>query len=161
MAVGTFIVKGNQPALKADVEQAFRPLPPSVVCSAQPDLRRSETIEKGHDRIDTGQIETTASMSQLLAPDWAGVKQVCRTTRERILGGKKTNETLHAIISYTAEQAGPAELLALSRAQRGIENELHYVRGVTCRRNQARAHVGHAPQVLAAFRKTAQGPRTE
>jgi hypothetical protein len=77
--------------------------------------------------------------------------QVCRITRERIVRGKKTSETVYAITSHTAEQAGPAELLALSRAHWGIENKLHYVRDVTCREDQARAHAGHAPQVLAAF----------
>jgi hypothetical protein len=43
----------------------------------------------------------------------------------------------------------------LSRAHRGIENRLHYVRDVSCREDQARANAGNAPQVLAAFRNTA------
>jgi predicted transposase YbfD/YdcC len=150
-----FTVKGNQPALKADIEQAFRPFSPSAVWSAPPDLGHAETIEKSHGRIETRQIETTASLSELLTPDWAGLAQVCRITRERIVRGKKTIETVYAITSHSAEQAGPAELLALSRAHWGIENKLHYVRDVTCREDQARAHAGHAPQVLAAFRNTA------
>ena len=69
--------------------------------------------------------------------------------------GKKTIETVFAITSLTAEQAGPAQLLALSRAHWGIENCLHYVRDVTCREDQVRTHAGAAPQVLAAFRNTA------
>lgn len=69
--------------------------------------------------------------------------------------GKKTIETVYAITSLTTEQAGPGQLLALSRAHWGIENRLHYVRDVTCREDQARAHAGHGPQVLAAFRNTA------
>ena len=32
---------------------------------------------------------------------------------------------------------------------------LHYVRDVSCREDQARAHAGHAPEVLAAVRNTA------
>jgi predicted transposase YbfD/YdcC len=83
------------------------------------------------------------------------VAQVCRVTRERIVRGKKTIETVYAITSLTTGQVGPAHLLALSRAHWGIENCLHYVRDVTCREDQARAHAGHAPQVLAAFRNTA------
>lgn len=150
-----FTVKGNQPALKADIAQVFRPFSPSEVWSAPPDLGRAETIEKGHGRIETRQIETTASLSALLAPLWAGVAQVCRITRERIVWGKKTIETVYAITSLTAEQADPAQLLALSRAHWGIENRLHYVRDVTCREDQARTHAGDAPQVLAAFRNTA------
>jgi predicted transposase YbfD/YdcC len=82
------------------------------------------------------------------------VGQVCRITRERIVRGKKTIETVYAITSLTAEQAGPAQLLALSREHWGIENKLHHVRDVTCREDQARAHAGHTPQVFAAFRNT-------
>ena len=118
------------------------------------DLGRAETIEQGHGRIETRQIETTASLSALLAPLWAGVAQVCRITRERIVRGKKTTETVYAITSLTAERASPGQLLALNRAHWGIENCLHYVRDVTCGEDRARAHAGHAPQVLAAFRNT-------
>ena len=81
--------------------------------------------------------------------------QVCRITRERIVRGKKTIETVYAITSLSAQRAGPQQLLALSRAHWGIENCLHYVRDVTCREDHARAHAGHAPQVLAACRNTA------
>ena len=31
---------------------------------------------------------------------------------------------------------------------------MRYIRDVTCREDQARAHAGNAPQVLAAFRNT-------
>jgi predicted transposase YbfD/YdcC len=141
--------------LKSDIEQAFRPLSPSAVWSPPPDLRRAETIEKSHGQIETRQIETTASLSALLTPLWSGVAQVCRITRERIVRGKKTIETVYAITSLNAQRAGPQQLLALSRAHWGIENCLHYVRDVTCREDHARAHAGHAPQVLAACRNTA------
>jgi predicted transposase YbfD/YdcC len=83
------------------------------------------------------------------------VAQVCRITRERIVRGTKTMETVYAITSLAAERAGPEQLLALSRAHWGIENCLHYVRDVSCREDQARAHAGNAPQVLAACRNTA------
>ena len=129
--------------------------PPSAVWSAPPDLGRAETIKKGHGRIETRQIETTASLNELLAPDWAGVAQVCRITRERIIHSQKTIETVYAITSHAAEDAGPAELLALSRAHWKIENQLHYVRDVTCREDQARTHARNAPQALAAFRNAA------
>jgi hypothetical protein len=60
-----------------------------------------------------------------------------------------------AITSLKSECASPAQLLALSRAHWAIENPLHYVRDVSCREDQARTRVGHAPQVLAACRNTA------
>jgi hypothetical protein len=40
------------------------------------------------------------------------------------------------------------------RGHWGIENSLHYVRDVTCREDQARAHAGNAPHALTAFRNT-------
>jgi predicted transposase YbfD/YdcC len=126
-----------------------------AVWSAPPDLRQAETIEKSHGRIETRQIETTTSLSALLSPSWSGVAQVCRITRERIIRGNKTTETVYAITSLNVDRAGPEQLLALSRAHWGIENRLHYVRDVTCREDQARAHAGHTPQVLAACRNTA------
>ena len=150
-----FTVKGNQPALKADIAEAFRPFSPSAEWSAPPDLGRAETIEKSHGRIEARRIETAASLNALPAPLWAGVAQVCRITRERIVRGKKTIVTVYAITSLSAERASPGRLPALNRVHRGIENCLHYVRDVTGREDRARANAGHAPQVLAAFRKTA------
>jgi predicted transposase YbfD/YdcC len=90
-----------------------------------------------------------------LVPSWPGLTQVCRITRERIVRGKTTIETVYGITSLTADQAGAARLLALSRDHWGIENKLHYVRDVTYREDHARTHAGHAPQVLAALRNTA------
>jgi len=93
-------------------------------------------------------------VTEHLGADWTGLGQVCRLTRERIIRGKETTETVYAITSLTAEKAGPARLLDLSREHWGIENKLHYVRDVTCREDQARANAGHAPQALAALRNT-------
>ncbi|MEA2787752.1 MAG: hypothetical protein QOG73_158, partial [Acetobacteraceae bacterium] len=81
-----------------------------------------ETIEKSHGRIETRQIEITASLAEYLAPNWAGAAQVCRITRERIVRGTKTIETVYAITSLTAECANPTRGLALSRAHWGIES---------------------------------------
>jgi hypothetical protein len=94
-------VKGNRPSGR---------FPPSAPWTP-PDLARAGTVEKEH-----GRIETTASLADLLSPDWAGAAQVCRITRERVIRGRKTVETVHAFTSLTREQAGPDVLLALSRA---------------------------------------------
>jgi predicted transposase YbfD/YdcC len=120
-----------------------------------PDLRQTEAIEKGHGRIETRRLEVTAALAERLVPSWPGLTQVCRITRERIVRGKTTIETVYGITSLTADQAGAARLLALSRDHWGIENKLHYVRDVTYREDHARTHAGHAPQVLAALRNTA------
>ena len=99
-------------------------------------------------------MEVTASITEHLAPSWTGLAQVCRLTRQRIVRGKESIETVYAITSLTADEAGPERLLALSREHWGIENRLHYVRDVTCREDQARANARNAPQALAALRNT-------
>jgi predicted transposase YbfD/YdcC len=149
-----FTVKDNQPTLKADIALAFAPESPATEWSPAPDLQQAETIEKGHGRIETRRLETTASVTEHLAASWPGLGQVCRLSRERIIRGTESTETVYAITSLTAGEAGPARLLELSREHWGIENKLHYVRDVTCREDQARANAGHTPQVLAALRNT-------
>lgn len=149
-----FTVKDNQPTLKADIALAFAPESPAAEWSPPPDLKQVETIEKGHGRIETRRLETTASVTEHLGASWTGLRQVCRLTRQRIIRGKESTETVYAITSLTTKKAGPALLLGLSREHWGIENKLHYVRDVTCREDQARANAGHAPQALAALRNT-------
>ena len=81
--------------------------------------------------------------------------QVCRLSRQRVVRGKESTETVYAITSLTADKADAERLLRLSREHRGIENRLHDVRDVTYREDQARTNAGHAPQALAALRNTA------
>ncbi len=150
-----FTVKDNQPTLRSDIGLAFEPSSPTEEWSPAPDWRRTETIEKGHGRIETRQLEITASLAEHLAPSRAGLAQVRRLTRERIVRGKISIETAYAITSLPADKAGADRLLRLSRDHWGIENKLHYVRDVSCREDQSRTNAGHAPQVLAAVRNTA------
>ncbi|HEY4041011.1 MAG TPA: ISAs1 family transposase [Rhodopila sp.] len=130
-------------------------IPPSAEWSPPPDLTQAATIEKGHGRIETRRLEATASIIEHLAPAWCGLAQLCRLTRQRIVRGKETTETVYAITSISADKAGAEGLLGLSRDHWGIENRLHYVRDVTYREDQTRSNAGHAPQVLAALRNTA------
>src|SRR5208283_1236922 len=149
-----FTVKDNQPTLKADIALAFAPESPAAEWSPPADLKQVQTIEKGHGRIETRCLETTASVTEYLAASWAGLGQVCRLTRQRIIRDTESTATVYAITSLTADKAAPARLLELSRAHWGIENKLHYVRDVTCQEDQARANARNAPQVLAALRNT-------
>jgi len=129
--------------------------PPSAEWSPPPDLTQAETIDKGHGRIETRRLEATASIADHLAPSWCGLAQVCHLTRQRIIRGKETTETVYAITSLAADKAGPERLLGLSRDHRGIENRLHYVRDATYREDRVRTNAGHAPEALAALRNTA------
>jgi predicted transposase YbfD/YdcC len=127
-------------------------MPPSAAGTPPPDLRHTETVEKGHGRIETRRLEVTATLAEHLAPSWPGLAQVCRLTRARMVRGKTSHETVDAITSLATEKAGAARLLELSREHWGIENKLHYGRDVTCHQDRARTNTGHAPQALAALR---------
>lgn len=147
-------VKDNQPGLKTAIALAFEPDSHATEWSPPADLKQAETIEKGHGRIETRCPAATSSITEYLASSWPGMGQVCRLTRQRIVRGEVSTETVYAITSLTADEAGPPRLPALSREHWGIENKLHYVRDVTCREDQARANAGNAPQALAALRNT-------
>jgi len=118
-------------------------------------LTQVEKIEKGHGRIETRRLEVTASIAEHLTPAWCGLAQVCRLTRQRVIRGETTIETVYAITSLSTDKADAVRLLELSRQHWGIENRLHYVRDVTWREDQARTNAGHAPQALATLRNTA------
>jgi hypothetical protein len=108
-----------------------------VAWSPPPDLRHSGTIEKERDSIETRRLETTALLSGLLASSCSGSAQVCHITRQRIIHGKESIEIVHAILSLTAEKAGPQCRLALLRLHWGTEKRQHYVRDFTCGENPA------------------------
>lgn len=130
-------------------------IPPSAVWSAPPDLAYARTIDKEHGRIETRTLAVTSSLAAYLAPAWPGLAQVCRITRQRMVRGVESIETVYAITSLTAAVADAGRLLALSRSHWGIENRLHYVRDVSFREDQCRTRARAAPQVLAAIRNTA------
>ena len=75
---------------------------------------------------------------------------MARVERTRQIGAKVSIEVVYLITSLTAEEAGPARLLALNRAHWGIENRLHYVRDVSMDEDRCRVRVG--AQALAALR---------
>jgi hypothetical protein len=69
-------------------------------------------------------LEVTATLAGHLSPCWKGLAQVCRITRERIVRGKISTETVYAITSLTTGKADAARLLELSREHWSIESVL-------------------------------------
>lgn len=132
-----------------------------------PDLRRAETVEKGHGRIETRRIRVRTKLPLRLDQDWPGVTAICRIERIRELKDRCSREVIYAITSLPAEKLDPARLLQLSRDHWAIENSLFHVRDVTFREDHCRVRSGSAPQALAAIRdgvlnyirQTGQKPR--
>ena len=48
-----------------------------------PDLKRAETVEKGHGRIETRRIAVRTKLPSRLDQDWPGITAICRIERRR------------------------------------------------------------------------------
>lgn len=132
-----------------------------------PDLRRAESIDKGHGRIEIRRIQVRTSLPLRIDRDWPGITAFCRIERIRELKDRCSREVIYAITSLPADKLDPAALLQLSRDHWAIENSLFHVRDVTFREDACRVRTGSAPQALAAIRdavlnhirRTGQKPR--
>lgn len=120
-----------------------------------PDLRRAETVEKGHGRIETRRIQVRTRLPLRLDQEWPGLTAICRIERIRESKDRCTREVIYAITSLAVEKLDPARLLEISRDHWAIENRLFHVRDVTFREDACRVRTGSAPQALAEIRNTA------
>jgi hypothetical protein len=146
------VAKGNQPDLERVLAAIFTPgrwntLPTESV----------QEVDKGHGRLEIRTIQTSEAICGW--DDWADVAQGFCLEREVLFlkSGRRRKERVYGISSLSAEQAGPADLLALNRGHWGIENRSHYVRDVTFGEDHSQVRVGSLPQVMAAFRNIAIG----
>jgi predicted transposase YbfD/YdcC len=178
-----FPVKENQPALRADLGEAFSPLAPAErpMGSApripewmQADWRRRgvtpTTAYPACTKVRHGRSERR-EMWVLWDPEWAAdvgsagkvgqpwppLQQLCRVRRERTVKGQTTVEVGYSIPSLEPKEAGAQRLLGLSREYWEIENRLHWVRDVTLEEDRSQVRSGAAPQVCAGLRNLVIG----
>ena len=109
------------------------------------------TVEKGHGRLETRRIITSAEVVPHI--EWPGAAQVARIWRERRIGDKVSTEIAYIVTSLDAAEATPARLLALVRAHWAIENRLHHVRDVSMDEDRCRSRAGG--RALACLRNLA------
>jgi len=169
-------VKGNQPALRQDLEDLFRaieeerrrtggPIPPS---------RRREWEETGavfsedldgsrkrrHGRVEEREVwalshpERNRDMGTwgAVGEAWPGLQQAVQVRRRRQLASRTENEIEYYITSVTADEADAARLGRWIREYWQIENRLHWVRDETLGEDRSQVRTGAAPQVMAALR---------
>ena len=117
-----------------------------------PDLRRAETVDKGHGRIETRRIAVRTTLPARLDDEWPGLTAICRIERLRETATQCSREVVYAITSIAPGRADAAFLLELARAHWRIENGLFHVRDVTFREDGCRVRSGAAPRVLASIR---------
>lgn len=127
-----WFLKDNQPTMKQDVTQFFKP-PRQAAGWHPPTLPRRTVrrVAKGHGRLETRQLTCMDDETGFLK--WPGVEQVfqlqqtvmdCRT-------GEATQDVRYGITSLAPECCSASQLLDLIQAYWGIENGLHYRRDVT------------------------------
>jgi len=134
-----WIVKDNQPTLRADVEQFFKPVRHAAGWHI-PELPRTfaQTSNKAHGRLERRQLTLMNDDQQFL--DWPGVRQVFKVekTVTQIKTNQTSNEVTYGITSCSPEKADAQQMLKWVRGYWGIENGLHYRRDVTLREDATR-----------------------
>ena len=117
--------------------------------AARPDdITRSETLEKGHGRIERRVAEASNEVVPYL--DWPGAAQVLRIERTREVKGKVSVEVAYFITSLPAAGATAQRLLDLARTHWAIENRLHWRRDASLNEDRCRVRAGARP--LATLR---------
>jgi predicted transposase YbfD/YdcC len=120
-----------------------------------PDLKRAQTVEKAHGRLETRRLAVRTKLPSRLDQNWPGITAICRIERIRELKDRCSREVIYAITSLPLDKLDPAALLQLSRDHWAIENRLFHVRDVTFGEDACRVRSGAAPRVLADIRNAA------
>lgn len=147
-------LKGNHPALCADVERLFDDA--NTLAAQKP--TRAETVEKDHGRIETRRavaLEATALLGGLRGlAAWPGVQSIgmIEARREPTAGGRASVERRYFLSSLAPDAA---RLLSVARGHWAIENNLHWMLDVHFDEDHCRVRKDHAPLNLATVRRVA------
>lgn len=137
-------LKGNQSSLRDDVELYFS--------SCLDECSRSETLEKGHGRIEKREYHLQTDIDWLSQKrDWENLNAVgvvCSTVEEK---GTIRTERRFFLTSLT----GVEEFAHSVRSHWSIENQLHWCLDVIFREDASRARKDNSPLNLNVMRKTA------
>lgn len=117
-------------------------------------MKRAETVDAGHGRIETRRIAVRTTLPLRLNENWPGLTAICRIERIRENKLYCSREIIYAITSVPVETLNAAALLAASRDHWTIENCEFHVRDVTFREDASRIRTGFLPEVMAALRSS-------
>ncbi len=143
-----FIVKGNQPTLKAEIECLFEEP------KAAERMRFFQQTDQHADRTEVRQVWVSAELGTYLRDElgWVGAAQVLKVRRQVLQKGQTTEEERYAFTSLSVQKADAQRLSELVRGHWRIENRLHYVRDVTLGEDANQTRTKAAPQIMAALR---------
>lgn len=142
------VVKANQPDLYATLQEWF-----AEPAWAEEGETQVHSSGKGHGRLERRTL-TRRIFCAREAADWPGARQALRRVcwRRDLTTGCEAQALTYAVTSLAPAQASVAQLEAWWRGHWRIENQLHYVRDVTCHEDAGQAYRGATAQVLAALR---------
>ncbi len=143
------MVKGNQDALEAAVQQAMI----EAFEEGPPQLRSHKTAEKNRNRRETREVAVrpVPKKSPVFAR-WPGVKTIGGIYRTREINGVLEESQEFFITSL------PCQVRAISRHLRShwsIENSQHHVLDVTFTEDASRIRKGNGPEISSVFRRLA------
>jgi len=144
-------VKDNQPTLCNGIEDFFGDHLEDDF--ARTPVRRYETEEKGHGRVEHRYYFICPVPDDLPDRDrWRGLKAIGMTVSDTQRGGKDCCEVRYYILSKYMSGRRFAEAV---RGHWGIANSLHWQLDVTFNEDHCRIQKGHADQNFSILRRTA------
>jgi predicted transposase YbfD/YdcC len=127
-----WIVKDNQPTLRASIERSFTAEAHSKTHSPlSTDFQVASSLDKGHGRVEWRALRTSSLLNAYA--DWQGLGQVFIIERKvtHLKDGTLSSRIDYGITSLKADQTGAERLLRAVRNHWHIENGLHYPRDVS------------------------------
>lgn len=146
-------VKDNQPHLHQDIQKCLEKILDQDVAGLQHDSY--QTVEKGHGRHETRTYVTVPDPEGIRnQEDWSQLKVVGMCIRERVVGGRQSEEVHYFIGSRVmgAQQYG-----VVLRDHWGIENNLHWQLDVVFGEDANRVQRRNGAENLALVRRMALG----
>jgi predicted transposase YbfD/YdcC len=142
-------VKGNQPALEADIQASIEAACAADFEGIEHDVWVQE--RRGHGREEELVCLVLYDLERLSTrAEWVDLQAIVRVTRTRWEGDQETFEVAH----YICSRRGRAEELgSASRAHWGIENGLHWVLDVIFREDDCRLKDRTAAENLGMMRR--------
>lgn len=144
-------VKGNQPALHAEIQKCFEDAGDKDY--DVPGLRQLTTTEHGHGRNERRDYYVMPAPQSLRdTGNWADLRTIGMVYRQREMRDQDSHEVVFFISSLPPVVKRIAKQL---RGHWGVENSLHWCLDVTFGEDQSRIRRGHGPEIAAFFRRLA------